>query len=284
MSNNVEKDLAELKELFSKGLISEDIYNQRQMDILQKAKNAKRATAGDIESTSSEGKPYVAPPVQTYSQPYVTPVIKTQTTYIQPVVPMVSVTPGYNPDPGYDDRPVPRSPRKCNCFCDFGCIDVGTPNWGCGKWTVWVFALLFILAAQAVGVLIGIVNLITLFSSGPLTFFSVDDDAKGFIAIGQTATGFIAIGQFATGFLTIGQLTYGFINLSMLGVGILANCSMVGGSIGVSVGILQIGGFIPAAVVGLGLIYVRRAILGVNIIAPFFHTEDGRKFVKAGCK
>jgi len=284
-----EKELAELKDIFNKGLITEDIYNQRQLEILQQGKDVKKSNVAGSDSSDSENKPYVAPTTTPVINTLgTTPVISTPTTFVKPLVnvtPSYNVDPGYNPDPGYDDRPVPRSPRKCNCNCDcdFNCIDVGTPNWGCCKWTLWVFVLLFIVAAQAVGVIIGIVNLIALFSGGPLTFFSLNEEAKGFIAIGQSAIGFIAIGQFATGFLTIGQFTFGFINVSMIGVGILANCSVIGGSIGPAIGAIQIGGYIHAAVFGLALGYVRRAIFGINIIAPFFHTEDNRKFIKKSC-
>jgi len=296
LAERKEKELTELKDLFTKGLITEDIYNQRQLDILQKTKYEKQSTAGD--STDSEDKPYVAPtPMPVINTLTPTPVIISPPTFVKPLVrvapgynpdPGYNPNPGYNPDPGYDDRPVPRSPRKCNCNtcceCDFSCIDVGTPNWGCSKWFLWVIALLIVVAAQAVGVIIGIVNLVALFSEGPIPFFNTDDNAKGFIAIGGTATGFIAIGQFATGFVTIGQFTFGFINLSMIGVGILANVSMVGGSIGFAVGMLQIGGYVVAAVFGVALVYVRRAVFGINIIAPFFHTEDDRKFTKMGCQ
>ncbi len=62
-----------------------------------------------------------------------------------------------------------------------------------------------------------------------MQFFSVGQQAEGFIAIGQEATGVIAIGQMATGVIAIGQLARGVFTVGMLSVGI------------VSVGMLSLG-------------------------------------------
>lgn len=62
-----------------------------------------------------------------------------------------------------------------------------------------------------------------------MQFFSVGQEAEGFIAIGQRATGVIAIGQMATGVVAIGQLARGVFTLGMLSVGV------------VSVGMLSVG-------------------------------------------
>lgn len=55
-----------------------------------------------------------------------------------------------------------------------------------------------------------------------MQFFSIGQQAEGFIAIGQEATGVIAIGQMATGVIAIGQLARGVFTVGMLSVGIVS--------------------------------------------------------------
>lgn len=73
-----------------------------------------------------------------------------------------------------------------------------------------------------------------------MQFFSVGQQAEGFIAIGQEATGVIAIGQLATGVIAIGQLARGVFAVGMLSVGI------------VSVGMLSLGLVHCIAMIGAG--------------------------------
>ena len=73
-----------------------------------------------------------------------------------------------------------------------------------------------------------------------MQFFSIGQQAEGFIAIGQEATGVIAIGQMATGFIAIGQLARGVFAVGMLSVGL------------VSVGMLSLGVVHCIAMLGAG--------------------------------
>jgi hypothetical protein len=59
-------------------------------------------------------------------------------------------------------------------------------------------------------------------------FIAIGQQAKGVIAIGQLATGVIAIGQLAKGCFTIGQLAFGFIGWGQVGFGILHAVGMMG--------------------------------------------------------
>jgi len=202
---------------------------------------------------------------------------------VQPgvVIPTLTSTP-YNPgvDEDSNDAPPqqPREGKKC-----FG-LKPGIPSeWTCCNWTAWVVLMLAILTGMAIMLYIGINNLVIFFSTS-FPIISVDQEASGFIAIGQSAIGFIAIGQFAVGFVTIGQLTFGFINLSMLGVGIIGSVAIVGGSLGPTIGVLTVGSYIHACIVGVGLFYVKKGFLCFNAIAPFFHDNDDRKIFFSKCK
>ncbi len=73
-----------------------------------------------------------------------------------------------------------------------------------------------------------------------MQFFSIGQQAEGFIAIGQEATGVIAIGQMATGVIAIGQLARGVFAVGMLSVGL------------VSVGMLSLGLVHCVAMLGAG--------------------------------
>ena len=73
-----------------------------------------------------------------------------------------------------------------------------------------------------------------------MQFFSIGQQAEGFIAIGQEATGVIAIGQMATGVIAIGQLARGVFAVGMLSVGL------------VSVGMLSLGVVHCIAMLGAG--------------------------------
>jgi hypothetical protein len=73
-----------------------------------------------------------------------------------------------------------------------------------------------------------------------MQFFSVGQQAEGFIAIGQEATGVIAIGQIATGVIAIGQLARGVFAIGMLSTGL------------VSVGMLSLGVVYCVAMLGAG--------------------------------
>jgi hypothetical protein len=54
-----------------------------------------------------------------------------------------------------------------------------------------------------------------------MEFFSVGEQAHGFIAIGQQAKGVIAIGQLATGVIAIGQLAKGCFTIGQLAFGFI---------------------------------------------------------------
>jgi len=71
-----------------------------------------------------------------------------------------------------------------------------------------------------------------------MQFFSIGQEAEGFIAVGQVATGVIAIGQFATGVIAIGQLARGVVAIGMLSTGV------------VSVGMLSLGIVHSVAMIG----------------------------------
>jgi hypothetical protein len=73
-----------------------------------------------------------------------------------------------------------------------------------------------------------------------MEFFSVGQQANGFIAIGQEAVGVIAIGQVATGVIAIGQGARGIFAVGMLSVGV------------VSIGMLSFGLVHSVAMIGVG--------------------------------
>jgi len=85
-----------------------------------------------------------------------------------------------------------------------------------------------------------------------MQFFSVGQEAEGFIAIGQVATGVIAIGQFATGVIAIGQLARGVFTVGMLSTGV------------VSVGMLSLGVVHCVGMIGAG----GRGVGGVLPLCP----------------
>lgn len=85
-----------------------------------------------------------------------------------------------------------------------------------------------------------------------MQFFSVGQQAEGFIAIGQEATGVIAIGQMATGVIAIGQLARGVVAVGMLSVGLF------------SVGMLSLGVVRCVAMIGAG----GRGVGGVLPLCP----------------
>lgn len=85
-----------------------------------------------------------------------------------------------------------------------------------------------------------------------MQFFSIGQQAEGFIAIGQEATGVIAIGQMATGVVAIGQLARGVFTVGMLSVGV------------VSVGMLSLGLVHCVSMIGAG----GRGVGGVLPLVP----------------
>lgn len=85
-----------------------------------------------------------------------------------------------------------------------------------------------------------------------MEFFSIGQQANGFIAIGQEATGVIAIGQVATGVIAIGQGARGVVAVGMLSCGIF------------SVGMLSFGLVGCVAMIGAG----GRGIGGVLPLCP----------------
>jgi hypothetical protein len=85
-----------------------------------------------------------------------------------------------------------------------------------------------------------------------MQFFSIGQQAEGFIAIGQEATGVIAIGQMATGVIAIGQLARGVFTVGMLSIGL------------VSVGMLSLGLVHCVSMIGAGA----RGVGGVLPLCP----------------
>jgi len=244
----MEKELEDLQNLYKNGLITEEVYAQRQQEIMSRG-----GAAGSYQPNT--GVVYVTP------TPTFTPVTPV---HVPPAV-------------GEPDFPHQVKNGRHKKFIHCGC-----PDWSCGTWFLYVIVWMIVLTLQTIGTVFAVINLINLFNDENLPFFH---SSRGFIAIGGSATGFIAIGQFATGFITIGQFGFGFINLSMLGVGILASAGMISGSLGISVGMMCIGGYIPAAMFGIATVFVKIALFGMHLIFPLISESDKRKLMKKpGCK
>jgi len=163
--------LRELKNLYDDKLISEEVYNQRQLEILAEERNNSRFNAfakSDAKVTSTTAP--TAPTAPTFA-PTPTP------------TPIASM---------FVDTSVSTPTKKL--LWEAGPLKLYWPQWGGFFWGVWLVAAVVWTAAICAVVSVFIKSIIPVLSSIPI------------ISVGQFAVGVIAIGQFAVGFITIGTI------------------------------------------------------------------------------
>ena len=158
--------LRELKNLYDDKLISEEVYNQRQLEILADGRNSRLNTfaKSDVKVTATTAP--TAPTAPTFAP-----------------TPIASV---------FVDTSVSTPTKKL--LWEAGPLKLYWPQWGGFFWGVWFVAAVVWTAAICAVVSVFIKSIIPVLPSIPI------------ISVGQFAVGVIAIGQFAVGFITIGTI------------------------------------------------------------------------------
>jgi len=152
-------------------------------------------------------------------------------------------------------------------------LPIYNPQWTFMYWVFWFSSALFSLCGVIALASLTYTIYSTEWTGKHWVLLSTDGVTPGFFAVGQRATGIIAIGQFAVGIITVGQMTFGVINLSQVGVGLLFSTSMCTASFGYVVALVHFSGVTVAGVVGVTLFRPLKALLGVNVLAPFLFRD-----------
>ena len=77
---------------------------------------------------------------------------------------------------------------------------------------------------------------------------------------------FLSLGQFSVGIIAIGQICVGIFTIAQCGIGLLFGFGMAIGGCGYSIAMMTIGCYVKAAMIGIGLYKVDKAILGVHCL------------------
>lgn len=144
-------------------------------------------------------------------------------------------------------------------------------KYSCVNWMFYILAWIVMLCGIAVLVGVAVFIVIpAVFDGTELEFFVIGEDKPGVIAIGGNARGIIAIGQFAVGFIAIGQFTVGFLTIGMFGVGIVGGLGMGIAGLGVSIAMFTFSAVPGACMFGFAIVECKVAMAGINVLAPLF--------------
>jgi len=300
MNSDIDEQLKKLKRLRDEGLIEEQVYRERQMqlvhqytDVVPTHNDGGYSKADDKVETKADAKSKASSMFRKKS----TSLDSTDSADYEPKKkkfhfgkhmdmddPVIAMEMKRKATDTVDEVD-PNEGKRCKDFFSNLSVDdlfddVGVPDWKCWEWTVWVLIVIVVLT----GYVVLIYFLWFIWSQVhtlPWPGFSSDGETFAWVSVGQRAYGFIAIGQFAVGFITLGQMTFGFINISQIGVGALFSVGMCTAGLGGTVGMVAFGGYNIASMLGISLFRTHFSIIGVHALFPFFAKD--KKFYSSEC-
>eukprot|EP01129_Flabellula_baltica_P004388 TRINITY_DN1521_c0_g1_i1.p1 TRINITY_DN1521_c0_g1~~TRINITY_DN1521_c0_g1_i1.p1 ORF type:complete len:286 (+),score=41.69 TRINITY_DN1521_c0_g1_i1:13-870(+) len=271
--DDIKEQLFKLKELYQSGLISDEVYHERQRKLTDQytskpqdhyntnlAKFEVSYSEEESRQTTTQNRDF-----NVYDPVIAAEMAKDRTNIAEPGVPGA-------PEVGVPTYQQNEKEDPCHCLAVLTKPvrkNFGVPDWGCGSWCAWIGLMLF----GSIGyVVLGAIAYLVFFSTpiNDVPFFSSDGETFAWIAVGQSAYGVLAVGQFAVGFITVGQITFGVINLSQVGIGLLFSVSMATAGWGGVIGMVAFGGYSIAGIITFGCMRSHHTMLGLQVLWPFF--------------